>query len=95
MRFKIGDKVEVFYQYSWKVGAIFDILGGQKEIKRNRKHQTLQERYLVRLFGCSEDLVIDSSNIRMRRTCHDGKWILMGKVCSCFLFIRYIFARRF
>ncbi|KAL3645878.1 hypothetical protein CASFOL_011058 [Castilleja foliolosa] len=79
MRFKVGDKVEVFYQYSWKAGVIFDILGGQKEIKRNRKHWMLQKRYLVRLIGCLEDLVIDNSNIRTRRTWHDGKWILMGK----------------
>ncbi|KAL3633439.1 hypothetical protein CASFOL_022201 [Castilleja foliolosa] len=79
MRFRIGDRVEVFYRCSWKVGAIFDILSDQKEIKRNRKHRTLQKRYIVRLFGCKEDLVINSSNIRMRQTCHDGKWILMGK----------------
>ncbi|KAL6547598.1 hypothetical protein OROHE_009303 [Orobanche hederae] len=77
-----GDIVEVFCQYSWKVGAVLNILGGRKETKGNRNHRqaaALQKQYLVRLLGWSQDLVIDSSCIRMRRTWHDDKWILMGK----------------
>ncbi|GER45138.1 plant Tudor-like RNA-binding protein [Striga asiatica] len=71
-----GDFVEVFYQYSWKVGIILDVLGGQSEIKRNKKSRHVQ--YLVRVFECSEDLVIDSSDIRKKRT-HDDKWVQIGK----------------
>ncbi|KAL6530772.1 hypothetical protein OROGR_012844 [Orobanche gracilis] len=77
-----GDIVEVFCQYSWRVGAVLNILGGRKETKGNRNHRqaaALQKQYIVRLLGCSRDLIIDSSCIRMRRTWHYDKWILMGK----------------
>ncbi|CAA0838341.1 Plant Tudor-like RNA-binding protein [Striga hermonthica] len=72
-----GEFVEVFYQYSWKVGIILDVLGGQNENKRNKKSRQVQ--YLVRIFECSQDLVINSSDIRKKRTWHDDKWVLIGK----------------
>ncbi|GER32497.1 plant Tudor-like RNA-binding protein [Striga asiatica] len=72
-----GDIVEVFYQDSWKLGVVLDTLGCQSEIKRNRKIRQMQ--FLVRIFGCSRDLAIDSSDIRTRQTWLGEKWILMGK----------------
>ncbi|KAI3454032.1 hypothetical protein Pfo_010695 [Paulownia fortunei] len=75
-----GDIVEVFYQYSWKIAAILNILGGKKINKMiHLQAGVFQNQYLVRLLGCSQELVMDRSNIRMRQTWHDDKWILMGK----------------
>lgn len=87
--FITGDIVEVFYQYSWKIAVILNVLGGKKESKKKKIHvkvAVFQNQYLVRLLGCSEELVIDRSNIRMRQTWHDDKWILMGKVFFISLF---------
>ncbi|EYU29234.1 hypothetical protein MIMGU_mgv1a018882mg [Erythranthe guttata] len=69
-----GDIVEVFYQNTWRIAVILNILVLRKKNK-------FQNQYLVRLLGaCSQDLVIDRSNIRMRQACHDDKWMLMKKV---------------
>ncbi|KAL8054256.1 hypothetical protein ABFX02_05G125800 [Erythranthe guttata] len=68
-----GDIVEVFYQNTWRIAVILNILVLRKKNK-------FQNQYLVRLLGaCSQDLVIDRSNIRMRQACHDDKWMLMKK----------------
>ncbi|CAA0821349.1 Plant Tudor-like RNA-binding protein [Striga hermonthica] len=75
--YSVGDIVEVFYQDSWKIGIVLDTLGRQSGIKRNRK--TRQMQFLVRIFGCSRDLAIDSSDIRPRQTWIGEKWVLMGK----------------
>ncbi|KAL0447501.1 UNVERIFIED_CONTAM: hypothetical protein Slati_1878000 [Sesamum latifolium] len=77
-----GDIVEVFCEYSWKIAAILKVPGVKKANKRNKIHPqaaTFQNQYLVRLLGCSQELVIDKSDMRMRQTWHDDKWILMGK----------------
>ncbi|KAL3819074.1 hypothetical protein ACJIZ3_004979 [Penstemon smallii] len=70
-----GDIVEVFNEYSWKSATIVKVLEGKKVNKSNK----IQNQYLVRLLGCSEELIIDQSNIRMRQTWHNDEWILMGK----------------
>ncbi|KAL7150716.1 hypothetical protein ABFS83_05G132100 [Erythranthe nasuta] len=68
-----GDVVEVFYQNTWNIAVILNIL----VLRKNNK---FQNQYLVRLLGaCSQDLVVDRSNIRMRQACHDDKWMLMKK----------------
>ncbi|PIN18415.1 hypothetical protein CDL12_08915 [Handroanthus impetiginosus] len=80
--FMAGDIVDVFYECSWKIAAILKILAGKKETKWNKNHMQVagfENQYLVRLLGCSRELVIDRSNIRIRQTWHDNKWILMGK----------------
>ncbi|XP_020548892.1 uncharacterized protein LOC105166821 isoform X3 [Sesamum indicum] len=77
-----GDIVEVFYEYSWMIAAILKVPGVKKTNKRNKinpQDAAFQNQYLVRLLGCSQELVIDRSDIRMRQTWHDDKWILMGK----------------
>ncbi|KAL0407812.1 UNVERIFIED_CONTAM: hypothetical protein Sradi_1715600 [Sesamum radiatum] len=77
-----GDIVEVFNEYSWKIAAILKVPGVKKTNKRNKIHPqaaAFQNQYLVRLLGCSQELVVDRSDIRMRQTWHDDKWILMGK----------------
>ncbi|KAK4435793.1 hypothetical protein Salat_0742800 [Sesamum alatum] len=68
-----GDIVEVFYEYAWKIAAILKVLGCKKESKSKRI------RYLVRLLGCSQELIVDESNIRIRQTWQDDKWNLIGK----------------
>ncbi|KAI3468313.1 hypothetical protein Pfo_024976 [Paulownia fortunei] len=77
-----GDIVEVFYEYTWKIAAILGVLEGKKEIKNKKiplQAAAVQNLYLVRLLGCSQELVVDKSNIRMRQTWHGDKWILIGK----------------
>ncbi|KAL8499303.1 hypothetical protein ACS0TY_022327 [Phlomoides rotata] len=80
--FMTGDIVEVFYQHSWKIAAILNILQARKGINKKKTNLTVaafQDQYLARLLGCSQELVVDRSNIRVRQSWHDGKWILMGK----------------
>lgn len=88
-----GDIVEVFHQHSWKIAVVLNVLGGKKESKKNKIHckvSTFKNQYLVRLLGCSEELAVDRSNIRMRQTWHDGKWVPMGKVLFVSLFLRLL-----
>ncbi|KAL0323916.1 UNVERIFIED_CONTAM: hypothetical protein Scaly_2358700 [Sesamum calycinum] len=68
-----GDIVEVFYEYAWKIAAILKVLGCKKE-SRSKKIQ-----YLVRLLGCSQEFIVDESNIRIRQTWQEDKWNLIGK----------------
>ncbi|KAL6533857.1 hypothetical protein OROHE_013690 [Orobanche hederae] len=74
-----GDIVEVFFVFAWRIAAILRVLEGKKEIKSKKASGN---RYLVRILGCSEELIVDDSNIRMRQIWHDDKWILIGKSCE-------------
>ncbi|KAL6501917.1 hypothetical protein OROGR_027050 [Orobanche gracilis] len=74
-----GDIVEVFFVFAWRMAAILRFLEGKKEIKSKK---VSGNRYLVRILGCSEELIVDESNIRMRQIWHDDKWILIGKSCE-------------
>ncbi|KZV31656.1 hypothetical protein F511_00460 [Dorcoceras hygrometricum] len=79
-----GDVVEVFYESSWKISAILKVLGGKKgnmNIEIRFQDASLQNQYLVRLLGCSKELIISQADIRMRQTWHDGRWILLEKCC--------------
>lgn len=81
--FITGDIVEVFYQHSWKIAAVLNIIRGGKEINKKKSDvmvAAIQNQYLARLLGCSQEIVVDMSNIRMRQSWHDRKWIPMGKV---------------
>lgn len=81
--FMTGDIVEVFYQHSWKIAAVLNILQGRKESNKKKSNfavAAIQNQFLARLLGCSQEIVVDGSNIRMRQSWHDGKWIPMGKV---------------
>lgn len=85
-----GDIVEVFYEYAWKIAAVLRVLEGRKEIRSKKVHlqaAAVKKRYLVRLLGCSQELVVDKSNIRMRQTWLDDNWILIAKVVSFFSFL--------
>ncbi|EPS73372.1 hypothetical protein M569_01386, partial [Genlisea aurea] len=79
--FDAGDVVEVFYEHSWKAATILEILGVQKVRRRNKacKKPAATFQCIVRLLGCSLQSVVDMSNVRMRRTWDDGKWIIMEK----------------
>ncbi|PIN00894.1 hypothetical protein CDL12_26600 [Handroanthus impetiginosus] len=77
-----GDIVEVFYKYAWKIAAILKVLEAKKETKSRKiplQAAGSQNQYLVRLLGCSQELIVDESSIRMRQTWCDDKWILLGK----------------
>lgn len=73
---EVGDIVEVFEDFSWKIASILKVLPG--------------DRYFVRLLGTSTELTVHKLNVRERWVWQDDKWILMGKVrvyvCS-FLFM--------
>ncbi|CAI9771704.1 unnamed protein product [Fraxinus pennsylvanica] len=60
-----GDVVEVFQGISWKLATILKVLHGYQ--------------YLVRLLGCSQELIVKGTNTRMRQTWHDDKWIVLPK----------------
>ncbi|CAI9784806.1 unnamed protein product [Fraxinus pennsylvanica] len=60
-----GSIVEVCDDHSWKIAVILKVLNGNK--------------YLVRLLGCSQELIINRSNARIIQTWHNDKWILMEK----------------
>ncbi|XP_051129584.1 uncharacterized protein LOC127250371 isoform X2 [Andrographis paniculata] len=72
------DIVEAFYKNSWTVAVIVKILGGKQEKKR--KTASLKNRYLLRLLGYSQEVVVDRLNIRMRQTWDGGRWFLVGKI---------------
>ncbi|GFP93746.1 hypothetical protein PHJA_001519000 [Phtheirospermum japonicum] len=74
-----GDIVEVFYECAWKMAAILRVLEGKKENKSIKKIVGVENRYLVRLLGCSREIIVGGSNMRMRQIWHDGKWVLIGK----------------
>ncbi|KZV22514.1 hypothetical protein F511_09036 [Dorcoceras hygrometricum] len=77
-----GDIVEVFYQFSWHISAIVKIMVSKRGNTNNKVYRAdavFQNKYLVRIIGSSKELVVDQSNIRLRQTWHQGKWILMVK----------------
>ncbi|XP_041993193.1 uncharacterized protein LOC121743864 isoform X2 [Salvia splendens] len=81
--FITGDIVEVFHQYSWKIAVVLNVLGGKKESRNNKIHHkvsTCKKKYLVRLLGCSKELAIDRTKVRMRQTWHDVKWLQLTKI---------------
>lgn len=73
---EVGDIVEVFEDFSWKIASILKVLQG--------------DCYFVRLLGTSIEFTVHKLNVRDRWLWQDDKWILMGKVrvyvCS-FLFV--------
>ncbi|KAL3650892.1 hypothetical protein CASFOL_007295 [Castilleja foliolosa] len=74
-----GDIVEVFYECAWKMGIILRVLEGKKGNKSSKKIVGVENQYLVRLLGCSREINVGESNMRMRQIWHDGKWVLIGK----------------
>ncbi|KAL4039187.1 hypothetical protein IC575_002834 [Cucumis melo] len=60
-----GDLAEAFHNSSWKHAKIMKIVG--------------VNRYIVRILGSPLDIMVGSSNLRMRQAWHDGRWILLGK----------------
>ncbi|XP_047940490.1 uncharacterized protein LOC125187883 isoform X2 [Salvia hispanica] len=81
--FVTGDIVEVFHQNSWKIAVVVNVPGGKKE-SRNKKNyhnvSTCRNQYLVRLVGCSKEVAIDRTKLRMRQIWHDGKWVPSTKI---------------
>ncbi|XP_031745258.1 uncharacterized protein LOC101203701 isoform X2 [Cucumis sativus] len=60
-----GDLAEVFHNSLWKHAKIITIVGVNS--------------YIVRILGSPLDIMVGSSNLRMRQAWHDGRWILLGK----------------
>lgn len=78
----VGDIVEVFHDYAWKVAVILKIMEGRKEAKSKKipvQASAGRKQYYVRLIGNSQELVVNGLNIRMRHAWQDDKWILIGK----------------
>ncbi|KAL3616120.1 hypothetical protein CASFOL_040414 [Castilleja foliolosa] len=74
-----GDIVEVFYECTWKMAAIVRVLEGKKKNRSSKKIVGVDKRYLVRLLGCSREIVVCDSTMRMRQIWHEGKWVLIEK----------------
>ncbi|CDP04795.1 unnamed protein product [Coffea canephora] len=62
---KVGDTVEVFEDFSWKIATILTVMQG--------------DYYTVRLLGSSKESNVHKLNIREQWLWLDDKWILMGK----------------
>lgn len=61
-----GNLVEVFDDFSWKIATVLKVLGG--------------DCYSVRLLGSSREFQTHKSNIRVRQSWQDDKWVVIGKV---------------
>ncbi|KAL7187463.1 hypothetical protein ACSBR1_037523 [Camellia fascicularis] len=61
----VGDIVDVFDNFSWKIATVLKGL--------DRYH------YLVRLLGVTQEFRIHKSNIRVRQSWEDNKWVVIGK----------------
>ncbi|KAL3500384.1 hypothetical protein ACH5RR_039477 [Cinchona calisaya] len=61
----VGDTVEVFEDFSWKIATILKVMQG--------------DHYMVRLLGCSMESNVHKLNIRGQWLWLDEKWIPMGK----------------
>ncbi|XP_061345288.1 uncharacterized protein LOC133291109 isoform X2 [Gastrolobium bilobum] len=60
-----SDVVEVFQNFSWRMATVLKVLG--------KKH------ILVRLLGSSLEFQVSKSDIRVRQSWQDDKWIVVGK----------------
>lgn len=60
-----GDVVEVLDNFSWKMAKVSKVLG--------KKH------FFVRLLGSSIEFKVHKFEIRVRKSWHDGKWVIIGK----------------
>ncbi|KAI4344089.1 hypothetical protein L6164_011359 [Bauhinia variegata] len=60
-----GDVVEVFQNLSWKMAAVLKVLG--------------KKGILVRLLGSSMEFKLFKSDIRVRQSWQDNKWVVVGK----------------
>ncbi|XP_057959293.1 uncharacterized protein LOC131151859 [Malania oleifera] len=61
----VGDVVEVFNDFCWKIARVLTLIGGGC--------------YFVRLLGSRQELSIHKSNIRLRQSWQDDKWVVIGK----------------
>uniref|UniRef100_A0A5B7AJ30 ENT domain-containing protein n=1 Tax=Davidia involucrata TaxID=16924 RepID=A0A5B7AJ30_DAVIN len=60
-----GDIVETYDDISWKITTVLKVLGG--------------DYYLVRILGFSREFRVHKSNIRVRQSWEDDKWVVIGK----------------
>lgn len=61
-----GDVMEVFNDFSWKMGKVINSLG--------------RTSYVVQILGTSEQCRVHLSKTRLRRSWHNGRWIVIGQV---------------
>lgn len=62
----LGDVVEVFDNFSWKMSTISQVLG--------------KNYYKVRILGSSREFEVFKFDIRVRQSWQDNKWVVIGKV---------------
>lgn len=70
-----GDVVEVFSNFCWKMATVSKMLG--------------KDYILVRLLGSSQELKVHRSNVRVRQSWKDEKWVVIGKVSLTSILIRF------
>lgn len=61
-----GDVLEVFNDFSWKMGKVMKYLG--------------RNSYVIRILGTSEQFRVDLSETRVRHSWHNSRWIVIGQV---------------
>lgn len=66
----VGDMIEAFDSGSWKIAELLMALD--------------ENHYSVRLLGSFWSLKMHYSNVRMRQTWEDGKWVVIRKVICLF-----------
>ncbi|GAA0147374.1 hypothetical protein LIER_36506 [Lithospermum erythrorhizon] len=62
---KPGDIIEVLHNFSWKMATVSRVLSRGK--------------FLVSLVGFFEEFEVSKSDIRLRQSFVDGKWVVIGK----------------
>lgn len=72
-RWKVGDIAEVFDNQCWRIGKIAKVL--QKNW------------FVIRLFGSIRLKEFHETNIRIRKSWHNNKWSVIGKVKTCVICI--------
>lgn len=64
----LGDIVEVFENFSWKMAIVLKVLG--------------RSYFLVRLLGSSREFGVGSAHVRMRQSWKDGRWIVIRQISA-------------
>ncbi|KAK6941614.1 Agenet-like domain, partial [Dillenia turbinata] len=61
----VGDVLEVFHNFSWKMATVSKVLGRKK--------------FMVRLIGSTQEIKVNSFNLRRRLSWQADDWIVIGK----------------
>lgn len=78
-KFGLGDVIEVFDDFSWKMATISKVLG--------------KDYFMVRLLGSCMEFEVSKFDIRVRQSWQDEKWVVIGKVFAIELNYSHIFLK--